>query len=107
MDVDAADMDVLTTVGIGLGIGKMVIVCPQLTNVEMADMEPAMAEEALERAEPGVGTETLMVAGLGMMMGVMGEGTSVEGRAVEKAEAGMKSVVVKSPTVTGMISPGG
>ena len=51
--------------------------------------------------------DALGVDGGGMMMGVMGEGTRVEGRTVEKADAGMKRVVVKPPTVMGTISPGG
>ena len=103
--VDAAEIAEVTPVGTGLGIGKMVIVAPPLTRVEMAEAEPAIADEAAEATEPGLGTET--VTGFGIMMGVMGSGTRVEGTSVEKAEAGMKRVVVKPPTVIGMISPGG
>ena len=103
--VDAAEMADVTPVGTGLGIGGMVMVTPLLTNVEMAEAEAATAEEAAEMTEPGLGTET--VTGFGMMMGVMGSGTRVEGSSAEKAEAGINRVVVKPPTVIGTISPGG
>ena len=85
--VEATETADVAPVGIGLGIGKMVIVAPPLTSVEMAEAEPAIAEEVAETTEPGLGIET--VTGFGMMMGVIGGGTRVEGSSVEKAEAGM------------------
>ena len=53
MAVDAAEIADVTPVRIGFGMGKMVIVWPPLTRVEMAEAVPAAADETPEIGEPG------------------------------------------------------